>query len=100
MILAPSGPVVIDWIDASVGNPLADVARTAILAEGELAAGGSSPMQKLAIRLLYRSYLRHTFRLRPGAEDAVRHWRALVAAGRLSEGIVELESWLLEQATG
>jgi aminoglycoside phosphotransferase (APT) family kinase protein len=31
VIMSPQGPVIIDWIDASRGDPLADVARSVLL---------------------------------------------------------------------
>jgi len=98
VILSERGPVVIDWIDATLGNPLADVARTTVLAEGELALAQKSPfLSRIGLWLAHREYARRYFRARPGAREEYLRWRPLVAAARLSEGIVELEGWLQAQ---
>ena len=90
---------VIDWMDASRGNPLADVARTSIILLGA-AESEQTPNQfiRVFVKLFHSIYLRHYFRLRPGSEDEYRHWLPIVAAARLSENIPELEEWLVRQA--
>lgn len=90
---------VIDWMDASRGNPLADVARTSVILLGA-AESAQSPnlFTKGAIKIFHAIYLRHYFRLRPGGEDEYRRWLPIVAGARLSEGIAELEEWLVKQA--
>jgi uncharacterized protein (TIGR02172 family) len=99
VLMTGQGPVVIDWIDATVGNPLADVARTTILLEGFLATDTSvSRFQQALIALLHRVYLRHYFARRGGGRDEYRRWLPLVAAARLSEGIEELQDWLAARA--
>jgi aminoglycoside phosphotransferase (APT) family kinase protein len=98
VILAGGGPVVIDWIDATLGSPLADVARTSVLLRGVVARPGASALQKLMLGLYHRLYLRYYFRLRPGGRGEYRAWYPIVAAARLDEGIAELEAWLLAQA--
>ncbi|MGD8793180.1 MAG: phosphotransferase [Anaerolineae bacterium] len=98
VILAGGGPVVIDWIDVTLGNPLADVARTSVLFLGARAGPGPSPLPKLMLSLYHRLYLRYYFRLRPGGQGEYRAWYPIVAAARLDEGIAELETWLLAQA--
>jgi Ser/Thr protein kinase RdoA (MazF antagonist) len=99
ILLTPTRAVTIDWIDASLGNPLADVARTSVIALG---AAGSSEVPnaalKIALRLFHANYLRRYFQLRPGGEQEYRRWLPIVAAARLSENIPELETWLIETA--
>lgn len=98
VLLAARGEVVIDWIDAARGNPLADVARTTILLLGAASTDQlPSPFLKLFIRLFHARYLRHYFKLRPGGEQEYRRWLPIVAGARLSEQIPELESWLVAQ---
>lgn len=90
---------VIDWMDASRGNPLADVARTSVILLGAVESAQSSNLFiKGTIKIFHAIYLRHYFRLRPGGEDEYRRWLPIVAAARLSEGIAELEEWLVKQA--
>jgi aminoglycoside phosphotransferase (APT) family kinase protein len=99
ILITPSRAVVIDWIDASLGNPLADVARTSIIFLG---AANSSLIQNVALkhmlRLFHALYLRRYFQLRPGGKDEYRRWLPIVAAARLSENIKEIEPWLVAQA--
>jgi uncharacterized protein (TIGR02172 family) len=99
ILMAKGGEVVIDWIDASLGDPSADVARTVILARGALETNQlPGPLMKASIRLLLAVYLRRYFRLRPAGKETYKRWLPVVAAGRLSEGITELEAWLVRQA--
>jgi len=99
VLLTGQGEVIIDWIDASLGNPLADVARSSILLLGA-AASDQIPnlFMKALVRLFHAAALRHYFRLRPGGEAEYRRWLPVVAAARLSENIPEIESWLVAQA--
>lgn len=99
VLVTPTGDSVIDWIDASRGNPLADVARTSVIFLGAVESGQvSNPVLRSFVRIFHSAYLKEYFRLRPGGEGEYRRWLPIVAAARLSEGIQELEKWLLEQA--
>jgi hypothetical protein len=91
--------VIIDWIDASIGNPLADVARSSIIALG--AAGSPkvvNPLLRLLLYLFHHVYIHQYFSLRPGGKQEYKRWLPLVAAARLSENIHEQEKWLLKRA--
>ncbi len=91
---------IIDWIDASRGNPLADVARTSVLALGVAETMQTSNLaMKAFTKLLHATYLRHYFHLRPGGEAEYRRWLPIVAGARLSENIPELETWLVQKAS-
>lgn len=99
VLMTAGGEVVIDWIDATRGNPLADVARTSILLLGAAATRQiPHPLVKRVVRLFHWLYLRRYFQLRPGGQEEYRRWLPIVAAARLSEGIPELEAWLASQA--
>lgn len=99
ILLTSQDAVIIDWIDAARGNPLADVARTSIIALGTAATSQiPNRTMKAFVRLFHAAYLRRYFRLRPDGEDEYRRWLPVVAAARLSEGMAELEGWLMEQA--
>ena len=99
ILMTPQGEHIIDWIDASRGNPMADLARSTILALG---AAETSQIRnrwlKTAIRIFHATYIYHYFKLRPGGEDEYNRWLPIVAAARLSEKISELEKWLIAQA--
>lgn len=97
IIMAVNGPVIIDWIDVTSGNPLADFARTAVLVR----YGAPPPMNPLGILLrlgrdrFYRAYFRHYFAQSGADPEQVRLWIPVVAAARLSEGIQSEEETLL-----
>jgi len=93
VILAPDGPVIIDWVDVTRGNPLADVARTVLLAR---VARPADIVLRLLITLVQRrfraAYLRRYAELRPFAAAELEAWEAPVAAARLAEGLETAEN--------
>lgn len=98
ILLAPDRTVVIDLIDASRGNPLADVARTTIIILGSVASRQiPNRIVKIFVRLFHAVYLHRYFQLSPDGEAEYQRWLPVVAAARLSEHIPELEQWLLKQ---
>ncbi len=98
VLITGRGPVVIDWIDASLGNPLADLARTSVILRGVGASGKGSWAQKMLLKWYHQLYLRRYFDLRGGEGQEYRAWYPIVAAARLSEGIENLEEWLRAEA--
>jgi aminoglycoside phosphotransferase (APT) family kinase protein len=99
VILSARGPVVIDWLTARAGDPLADVARTIVmLTVGHVPTGG--PLRRGAVSLwrrsFRRSYLARYRSLRPGMDpERLRLWLSLMAAARLEERIEGEEQALL-----
>lgn len=102
VMLGQSRAVVIDWMDATRGNPLADVARTSVLLDGAAAAQIPDPnvaARAVAFHDAYRSaYFASLGGARANAEAEYRRWLPIVAGARLSEEIAELEPWLLARA--
>jgi len=96
ILMTKDDSIVIDWIDASKGNPLADVARTSVLALGVASTLGFG--MKLFIKLFHASYLKEYFRLSPNGRDEYQKWIPIVAGARISENITELENWLIKEA--
>jgi Ser/Thr protein kinase RdoA (MazF antagonist) len=98
ILLTSNRAVVIDWIDAFIGNPLADVARTTIILLG---AAASSQIPHLFLKMLVRPfhsiYISTYFYFRPGDKKEYSHWLSIVAAARLSENMVEFQPWLKDQ---
>ncbi|MFQ5986454.1 MAG: phosphotransferase family protein [Thermoplasmata archaeon] len=89
ILLAPQGPVVIDWIDAHRVHPSADVARTILLLRlGELPEGTSGRwlINRLRRRFL-RAYLKRYEGIRPLPPEELKAWSLPVAAARLADGI-------------
>ena len=85
ILLTSDGPVIIDWIDATLGHPLADVARTAVIA-----CFGVPNEQRIA-RLLFRTmakiYVRRYLKASPYTREQYLAWLLPVAAGRIEENI-------------
>lgn len=99
IVLNAQGGVIIDWIAASRGNPLADLARSTIILLGAAATSQvPNPALKAFVRLFHGAVVREYFRQNPGGETEYRRWLPVMAAARLSEEIPELEAWLLAQA--
>lgn len=97
ILLSPKRTTIIDWIDASIGNPLADLARTSIIILGATASSQIPQFPlKILLKLFHLVYLRTYFQLRPGGEKEYRCWLPIIAAARLSENIPELKPWLLK----
>lgn len=99
ILLSARGPVVIDWMTASHGNPAADVARTTLLFLGGSLPPGVGPARRALIqamrRLYYTLYLRAYRRQRPLSRMAIEVWLPILAAARLNEQIPEEEAWLV-----
>jgi aminoglycoside phosphotransferase (APT) family kinase protein len=99
MLGAPTTPVVIDWGDASRGDPIGDMVRTAVL----MRVGQPPPGAPRLIRVLApigggivsARYVRH-YRKLTGADVAdFARWRAVRCAARLAEPIPEEHPVLL-----
>jgi aminoglycoside phosphotransferase (APT) family kinase protein len=97
LILTPRGPVVIDWVLATQGHPLSDVARTCLMLRL-----GRLPVTRLASSALQvmraafeRAYLAAYFALRPGSPDDVRAWELPVAAALVGRRTHEQRDQLL-----
>jgi uncharacterized protein (TIGR02172 family) len=100
ILLTSHGPVIIDWIDAARGFPLADVARSTVLF-----GGGPIPpatkgawLIKIIRRRFYSTYLRCYFELNPADQQQLSRWIPVVAAARLDEHIYFDEDRLLSIA--
>ena len=95
VLLTRRGPVVIDWMAAAVGHPLADVAETLLLLR---VGGGPGKLEALLRALLRTSYLQRYLRLTGASRTALNGWELPVGAARLSERIeverVALRAWL------
>lgn len=99
VLITAEGPVVLDWMTAQKGNPMADIARTSLL----LAIGsaqGRTARQAAFINVVrgwfHDNYLERALELHPGATRAqIEAWKLPVAAARLVEGIWGEQAWLL-----
>ena len=91
ILLTTDEPVIIDWVDATQGSPLVDVARTTLLLRfSELPPSMSKPhRQKITeMRHLFcEAYLEHYTQIQSISREAIARWDLPVAAARLTEGI-------------
>lgn len=86
VIMGPRGPVVIDWFDAAVGDPIADVARTLLLLEEARPAhlpGGSDDIRCI-LAAAYLAELSTRIEIDP---TRLAQWKIVHAVARRSEGI-------------
>jgi Ser/Thr protein kinase RdoA (MazF antagonist) len=102
IMLTPDGPVIIDWIDATMGHPLADVARTSLLAR----VGSPPPttiyehIMALFSKLFHRIYIEHYFKLSSYEFGDLSPWLLPVTAGRFSENIPHERDTLIRLVKG
>jgi len=85
VVLTPR-PVVVDWLDATCGHPLADVARTTLLLRvAGVEAGLRGTPDRLLRRALASGYRRRYAALTGRTLDD--RWLLVVAAARLAESV-------------
>jgi aminoglycoside phosphotransferase (APT) family kinase protein len=98
VLLGHDGPTLVDWFDASRGDPVGDVARTCLTLLGD---GASAPRHlpgsdRRTLAVLTGAYLA---RLRGSLEighDLLARWQAIEAVARMAEGVPRsalLEVW-------
>jgi aminoglycoside phosphotransferase (APT) family kinase protein len=89
VLLGPEGPMIVDWFDASRGDPIADVARSSLV----LLSDGVNPPRHLpgadreTLSALTDAYLG---RLRESLEfdhETLLRWQAVNAVARMAEGV-------------
>jgi len=89
VLMTPRGPIIIDWMTATRGDPLGDVARTVLLMTvGEPPTGTLIRWLTRLMRGWMRSaYLKSYFQLRPEGRERLNRWLVVTFAARLSEDI-------------
>lgn len=101
VIFTPEGIRIIDWDNASRGNPLCDVARSLLMVDASPMHSSRQERQFISEILppIRQAYLTRYLEMRPGTVDEVDAWRLPVAAARLREGITEENEWLIATVT-
>ena len=97
VLMSSHGPVLIDWMRATQGNPLADVAHTLVsllLSPARPVKFGRWP-DEAARALLRKVYLRRYLHLRPDRSEQIAAWQLPIAAARVGRGIAWYERRLL-----
>jgi len=101
VLLGRDGPAVIDWTDATRGDPAADLARTRLLlrqaAVPEHMSALIRGMHAVGRGAFYRLYARAYARARPIDDDLVDRWEVVRVADRVMEGIDAEQPGLLAQ---
>ncbi|HLB67660.1 MAG TPA: aminoglycoside phosphotransferase family protein [Thermoplasmata archaeon] len=89
VLITSRGPVVIDWIDATVGNPIGDVGWTLLLLEiGKPPLGLRKRLRLELVRSAFqRAYLHRYRELRSVSLEDLAAWRLPIAAARLEEHV-------------
>jgi aminoglycoside phosphotransferase (APT) family kinase protein len=91
LLVAPRGPVAIDWTLASRGDPTGDVARQPLMIRlGEVPPGTGAVIrfgQRFGRGVFLSTYLRAYRRARPIDQATVPKWEIVQAAARFAEGI-------------
>lgn len=91
VIVGPGGEVLIDWSNATGGDPSADLARSLLLLRlGALPADTprlTRTFTQFGRKLLARAWIGSYRRARPVDLNLVRRWETVCAAARLWEGI-------------
>lgn len=95
--LTERGPVILDWMDAVQGNPLADVARTSVLMRAAVLPRDMPGRRvvELIRRAFHRAYLRRYLAAAFGDRGQLAAWVAVLAGARLAERIPGEEKRLL-----
>jgi aminoglycoside phosphotransferase (APT) family kinase protein len=91
IVLSARGPVILDWVEATCGHPLADVARTTLMMRHATIPSHVPGRQLIEAgrRLWYQVYLRSYCQLQAVTPQQIDAWLLPVAAARLSDGIPE-----------
>jgi Ser/Thr protein kinase RdoA (MazF antagonist) len=97
VLLSPHGPIIIDWSEATAGNPIGDVARTALIFRmGAPPPGGMSRLLSGPTRAFAQSMYVRRYRKRcPARQAELAAWQLPIAAARLGAGIPEEQQQLL-----
>jgi uncharacterized protein (TIGR02172 family) len=97
VVMTARGPIVIDWMTATSGHPLADVARTSLLLSAGAPLEGTSRQWLILLgrQWFHKSYLSRYFELCPGNRKLIAAWRPVIAAARLNENIAVEQEHLL-----
>ena len=102
VLLCSTGPAVIDWPNATRGDPCGDFARTALMMELGTLAPGAPPLirwgQRAGRGFFCHAYVAGYQETRRYDEEAVRRWKFVRAVDRLADNLLEERDSLLRAA--
>jgi aminoglycoside phosphotransferase (APT) family kinase protein len=98
VILSDHGPVIVDWFDASRGDPVGDVARTllTLLGDGSMAPRHLPGSDRRTLGALTDAYLKSAREALSIDDSVLERWHAVEAVARVAEGVPRtalLEVW-------
>jgi thiamine kinase len=91
VLLSRNGPMIVDWVDGTVGPPVADVARTVLLVHfspDSQNVNGAEAHREMKKRFL-RAYQTQYLKLRTFAGEDFQRWMCIMAGARLSDNVVD-----------
>ena len=91
---------VIDWFNASSGNPLGDVARTCLIIRTPYMPPGISKLiikiSRIIKHFIYSSYIKKYIKISKSNVEDIDKWMLPIAAARLRDKVPGEEKWLLD----
>jgi aminoglycoside phosphotransferase (APT) family kinase protein len=98
VILGRDGPMIVDWFDASRGDPIADVARSSLtlLSDGASAPAHLPGSDRATLAALTSAYLARLREYLEIDQDLLARWQAVSAVARMAEGVARgalLDVW-------
>jgi uncharacterized protein (TIGR02172 family) len=99
ILISKEKEVVIDWMTATKGNPLADIARTSVIFKYAFIPEDKSFVEKKIINntrnKFYSRYIKHYLQISNNSIEEIEQWELPVAAARLTEWVPENEKQIL-----
>ncbi len=95
IIVSPNGLLLVDWADASTGDPASDVARAWILMHTPYMDAKLPFWATFAKRWLFHSYLEEYLSISGISKARCMAWQVPMAAARLKENVPNEKEWLL-----
>lgn len=100
VLITIGGPVIIDWMTAVKGNPLADAARTSIMFKLAVVPDKAF-FEKQIINFIrnkfYKEYIKHYIEITGAKLEEIEQWEPPIAAARLTEWLPNEEKIALIQ---
>jgi aminoglycoside phosphotransferase (APT) family kinase protein len=104
IVMADRGPVILDWYDAAIGHPTADIVRSSLLmrppqAKNTWLSGATTQL----LDLVHSTYVAELARRHLIDAETFAPWEAVVAVARMSEPVPTgdlVEIWELWQSGG